>query len=200
MPLVVHHHTVKAKNNWLGNCCRWFVDFSVVLTRTCNNVRGHIAIITETKSTYVMIESTLWFNDVEVVPGLLPLLRVVQRSRMWSRERSGRWPGNEARYGIVVRAADQLMHNHLRWWGCHSCPAAITEGGAKISHAQSQFTNIIIINVLWAWIPVIGSQIYLAIHSYIQWYIKGYDLSVVVCIVAVGKQINELHCKVEAQK
>ena len=43
-----------------------------------------------------MIESTLRFDDVEDVPGLLPLLRAVQRSRMWSRERSGRRPGNEA--------------------------------------------------------------------------------------------------------
>jgi len=43
-----------------------------------------------------MIESTLRFDDVEDVPGLLPLLRAVQRSRMWSRERSRRRPGNEA--------------------------------------------------------------------------------------------------------
>ena len=64
--------------------------------------RGHVAIITETESTYVMIESTLRFDDVEGVPGLLPLLRVVQRSRMQSRERSGRRPGNEARKGDVV--------------------------------------------------------------------------------------------------
>ena len=52
-------------------------------------MRGHVAIITET-------ESTLRFDDVEVIPGFLPLLWAVQRSRMWSRERSGRWPGNEA--------------------------------------------------------------------------------------------------------
>ena len=31
------------------------MDFSVVLTRTSNNVRGHVAIIVETESTYVMI-------------------------------------------------------------------------------------------------------------------------------------------------
>ena len=43
-----------------------------------------------------MIESTLRFDDVEDIPGLLPLLRAVQRSRMRSRERSGRRPGNEA--------------------------------------------------------------------------------------------------------
>ena len=36
------------------------------------------------------------FDDVEVIPGLLPLLRVVQRSHMQSRERSKRLPGNEA--------------------------------------------------------------------------------------------------------
>jgi len=96
MLLVVHHGTVKANNNSLGNRCRWSVDFSVVLARMCNNVRGHVAIITETESTYVMIESTLRFDDVEDVPGLLLLLRVVQRSRMRSRKRSGRQPGNEA--------------------------------------------------------------------------------------------------------
>ena len=43
-----------------------------------------------------MIESTLRFDDVEDIPGLLPLLWAVQSSRMWSRERSGRPPGNEA--------------------------------------------------------------------------------------------------------
>jgi len=57
---------------------------------------GHIAIITETESTYVMIESILQFDDVEDIPGLLPLLRAFQRSRMRSRERSRRRPGNEA--------------------------------------------------------------------------------------------------------
>ena len=65
------------------------MDFSVVLARTCSNVRGHVAIITETKSTYVMIESTLRFDDIEVIPGLLPLLWVVQRSRMQSRNGVG---------------------------------------------------------------------------------------------------------------
>ena len=44
-----------------------------------------------------MIESTLRFDDVEVIPGLLPLLWVVQRSHMQSSERSGRQPGNKAR-------------------------------------------------------------------------------------------------------
>ena len=43
-----------------------------------------------------MIESTLRFDDVEDIPGFLPLLQVVQRSRMRPRERSGRQPGNEA--------------------------------------------------------------------------------------------------------
>ena len=38
----------------------------------CNNVRGNVAIITETKSTYVMIKSALQFDDIEVIPGLPP--------------------------------------------------------------------------------------------------------------------------------
>ena len=58
---------------------------------------GHVAIITEMSPHYNTIESTLQFDDVEVVPGFLPLLRVVERSHMWSRKRSGRRPGNEAR-------------------------------------------------------------------------------------------------------
>ena len=45
----------------------------LILARTCNNVCGHDAIIIETKSTHVMIKSTLWFDDVEDIPGLLPL-------------------------------------------------------------------------------------------------------------------------------
>jgi len=69
---------------------------SVVLARMCNSVCGHIAIITETKSTYVIIESTLRFDDVEVVPGLLLLLQAVQRSHMRSREWSRRRLGNKA--------------------------------------------------------------------------------------------------------
>jgi len=60
-------------------------------------MRGHVAIITKTESTYIMIESTLPFDDVEDIPGFLPLLRAVQRSRMRSRERCGRQPGNEAK-------------------------------------------------------------------------------------------------------
>jgi len=52
-------------------------------------MRGHVAIIIKTESTYIMIESTLQFDDVEDIPGLLPLLWAVQRSRMRSRERSG---------------------------------------------------------------------------------------------------------------
>jgi len=44
-----------------------------------------------------MIESTLQFDDVEDILGFLPLLRAVQRSRMQSKEWSGRQPGNEAR-------------------------------------------------------------------------------------------------------
>ena len=40
------------------------------------------AIITETEYTYVMIESTLWLDDIEDISGLLLLLQVVQRSIM----------------------------------------------------------------------------------------------------------------------
>ena len=47
------------------------MEFSVVFARTCN-VCGHVAIITKTESTYVMIKSTLWFDDVEDIPGLAP--------------------------------------------------------------------------------------------------------------------------------
>jgi len=47
---------------------------------------------------YVMIKSTLRFDDVEVIPGLLTLLQAVQRSHMQSGEQSGRQPGNEARH------------------------------------------------------------------------------------------------------
>jgi len=72
------------------------MDFSVVLARMCNNVRENVAIITETESTYVMIKSTLWFDDIEVIPGLLLLLRAVCWSHMRSREWSRKWPGNEA--------------------------------------------------------------------------------------------------------
>ena len=43
---------------------------------------------------YVVIKSTLRFDDTGVVPDLLPLLRAVQWSRMWSRQWSGRRPGN----------------------------------------------------------------------------------------------------------
>jgi len=36
------------------------MDFSLVIARTYNNVCMHIAIITETKSTYVMLKPALW--------------------------------------------------------------------------------------------------------------------------------------------
>jgi len=49
-----------------------------------------------------VLESTLRFDDVEDIPGLLPLVQVVQRSRMQSREWSGRWPGNEAKVSIIA--------------------------------------------------------------------------------------------------
>ena len=49
-------------------------------------VRGHVAVITETESTYVMIKSTLRFDDMEDIPGLLLLLRAVQRSHTYEWE------------------------------------------------------------------------------------------------------------------
>ena len=59
--------------------------------------------ITETESTYIMIESTLRFDDVEDIPDPLPLLQAVQRSHMWTREGNGRWPGNEATVAIKLK-------------------------------------------------------------------------------------------------
>jgi len=72
-------------------------------------VRGHVAIITETESTYVMIESTLQFDDVEDIPGLLPLLRAVQKSHMRSKEWSGRRPGHEANSREVEHAFQKVL-------------------------------------------------------------------------------------------
>ena len=43
-----------------------------------------------------MIESTLQFDDIEVIPGLFPLLWAVERSRMRLRGWSRIWPGNKA--------------------------------------------------------------------------------------------------------
>jgi len=54
------------------------VDFTVVLVRTCDNVCKDVSIIiTETETTYIMIDFTLQFDNEGVVPGLLPLLQVV---------------------------------------------------------------------------------------------------------------------------
>jgi len=60
-----------------------------------------------------MIESTLQFDDVEDVPGLLPaspagsmVTYVVKRT-----ERETAW--ERARYGIV-KISCHIMHNHLR--------------------------------------------------------------------------------------
>ena len=74
---------IKWKSSRVVLCCFESMAISAYL------MRGHVAIITKTKSTYVM-ESTLRFDDVEDISGLLLLLRTVQRSRMQSRERSGR--------------------------------------------------------------------------------------------------------------
>ena len=103
-------------------------------------MRGHVVIITETESTYVMIKSTLRFDDVEDVPGLL-LLQAVQRSRMRSRERSGRRPGNKARYYPELKVSGNTTHE------CNAYPYYITNSTAidllltsqhKTNHAKWQ--------------------------------------------------------------
>ena len=165
MPLVVYHCTVKANNNSLGNRCRQFVDFSVVPqitqslpARTCNNVCGHIAIITETRSTYVMIESTLRFDDIEDIPGLLPLLQAVQRSRMQSRERSGRRPGSGARGGLYSNICLFLticLHKHVDIVKSHdNLAAAIRRNSSNIGHAPRESSQ-----VCWYFLQKSGSKI-----------------------------------------
>jgi len=47
---------------------------------------GMLPQLLKTSPLYMVIESTLQFDNVGVVQGLLPLLRAVQRSRMWSRK------------------------------------------------------------------------------------------------------------------
>jgi len=81
---------------------------------------GHIAIITET-------ESTLWIDDVGVVPGLLPHLREVQSSCMHSRKPSGRQPGKEARFLADAAGEGQqnfpdLQVQKFNGWSCGLSP------------------------------------------------------------------------------
>ena len=92
-PPAVHHSTLKGNDNSPGNCCclwTYLQEFVIF------NMREHIATITETKSTYIMIKSTLQLDDIGVVPGLFSFLQALQRSCTWSRNWSGRQPGNEA--------------------------------------------------------------------------------------------------------
>ena len=56
-----------------------------------------------------MIKSTLWFDDIGVVPGLLPASLAVQRSCMRSRKWSGRRPGNEASCAYFIAEAIHLQ-------------------------------------------------------------------------------------------
>jgi len=67
-------------------------------------VGTQVAIVIETESTYVTMESTLRSDDVGVVLGLF----LLQTSHMLSRKRSGRWPGNEA----------TLPHSHVNIPDC----------------------------------------------------------------------------------
>jgi len=99
-------------------------------------VHGHVAIITET-------ESTLRFDDVGVVPSLLPLLQMVQRSCMWSRKWSGRRPGNEARLWLqraneAGRSLGTMLHSYI--WELASatvgCNPEHTHDSNKLVHAQ----------------------------------------------------------------
>ena len=80
-----------------------------MITKTIDNRNVMVVsiIYTETESKYVMVESTLWFDDVGVVQGLLQLLPAVQRSRMWSRKWIRRQPGNEVTsllYGVKIHS------------------------------------------------------------------------------------------------
>ena len=46
-------------------------------------MHGYVAIITKTESTYAIIESTLWFDDVGVVLGrLLQAIQVIYAVQM----------------------------------------------------------------------------------------------------------------------
>ena len=109
--LVCHHHTQNLNANAIDCMCAVDLPVPVFSTKVhASSLAGrktemheHVAIITETESTYVMIESTLRFDDVEDIPGLLPLLRAVQRSHMRSRKRSGRRPGNDARLSTCIQ-------------------------------------------------------------------------------------------------
>ena len=73
-----------------------------------------------------MIESTLRFDDVEDIPGLLPLLWAVQMSCMQSREWSGRRPGNEA-----------SVHVHVCTHGNHWLPHALLHMYAQTSRRDT---------------------------------------------------------------
>ena len=71
------------------------------------------------------MKSTLQFDDIIVVPGLLLLLWMVQRSHMWSRKPSGRRPGNEATLKPVStgsQSALQQLHLINTSPGCKKWP------------------------------------------------------------------------------
>ena len=81
--------SVKANNNSLGNHYCWVVT--------------HCHKLPKPSPHYTMIESTLRFTDVGVVPGLLLLLQAVQSSCMPIRTRSRRWPGNKGSQSPLCR-------------------------------------------------------------------------------------------------
>ena len=69
-----------------------------------------------------MIKSTLQFYDIGVVPGLLLLLWMVQRSHMWSRKPSGRQPGNEATLKPVSTGSQSSLQQLNNSLGCEEWP------------------------------------------------------------------------------
>ena len=69
-----------------------------------------------------MIESTLQFDDIEDIPGLLPLLWEVQRSCMRSREQSG--DGLGTRLGLYMV---KQLRNHSQFALLQQCNTASSD-------------------------------------------------------------------------
>jgi len=82
----------------------------------------YVAIITETESTYVTIESTLRFDDVEDVPGLLLLLRGV----MYAVKRIERETAWQRGYYVPTTKLFQecALYFHYAWQGGREEPGS----------------------------------------------------------------------------
>ena len=74
-------------------------------------MRWHVAIITETESTYVMIESTLRFDDVEDIPGLLRFSGRFKRHVCGQRNGAGGGLGTRLR---LAREPNLASRNQVR--------------------------------------------------------------------------------------